>query len=384
MSARKPIMRATAGTQDADDAGAGDAAMHLEPVAFELASNDVGGPLLVESQFGVGVDIAAQSRQLGQERQVRKRNGRGMIVSLLAPIMPRVACSALAFIMLRPMQLVLISGLSGSGKSVALHLLEDAGYYCVDNLPVIMLTVLVRMLREEGITQGGGGDRCPLGRRHRSACRDKLRLLEEDGTRQNFLFLHANDETLLKRYSESRRRHPLASDGQSLAEAIRTERELLEPISTLGHRIDTSDLKANALREWVRQFIEAEPGRGLTLMFESFGFKHGIPLDADLVFDVRCLPNPHYDSELRPLTGKDRRSSISSKPKPRCIHMRDDICRFVATWLPALHPRQPQLPDRGDRLHGRPAPLGVYRRMARSRIPGPGAGTVRHRSLAML
>ncbi len=236
--------------------------------------------------------------------------------------------------MLRGMELVLISGLSGSGKSVALHLLEDAGYYCVDNLPVVMLTFLVRMLREEGIRKvavaidarsGHGIDLLP----------ERLRLLSEEGTRHAFLFLSSNDETLLKRYSESRRRHPLAADGQSLEEAIRAERAMLEPISTLGHRIDTSGLKASALREWVRQFIEATPGQGLTLMFESFGFKHGIPLDADLVFDVRCLPNPHYDPDLRPLTGKDQAVVDFLEGEAEVVRMRDDIQRFIATWLPA-------------------------------------------------
>ena len=150
--------------------------------------------------------------------------------------------------MLRLMELVLISGLSGSGKSVALHLLEDAGYYCVDNLPVIMLTVLVRMLKEEKIRKvavaidarsGHGIELLPK----------RLHLLKEDGIRHTFLFLFSNEEILLKRYSESRRRHPLAADGQSLEEAILTERTMLEPISTLGHRIDTSSLKASALRE---------------------------------------------------------------------------------------------------------------------------------------
>jgi UPF0042 nucleotide-binding protein len=197
-----------------------------------------------------------------------------------------------------------------------------------------MLTVLVRMLKEEKIRKvavaidarsGHGIELLP----------EKLRLLGEEGTRQIFLFLHADDETLLKRYSESRRRHPLAAEGQSLEEAIRTERELLAPISMLGHRIDTSGLKANALREWVRQFIDAEPGQGLTLMFESFGFKHGIPLDADLVFDARCLPNPHYDPELRPLTGKDRPVIDFLEAEAEVIRMRDDISRFIATWLPA-------------------------------------------------
>ena len=233
------------------------------------------------------------------------------------------------------MDLILISGLSGSGKSVALHLLEDAGYYCVDNLPVIMLTVLVRMLKEEGIAKvavavdARSGDGIEL-------LNDKLALLEKEGTQATFIFLHASPETLLKRYSESRRRHPLAAHGQTLGEAIRAESELLEPISTLGHRIDTSNLKANALREWIRQFIESTPGSGLTLMFESFGFKHGIPLDADFVFDVRCLPNPHYDNDLRVLTGKDQPVVDFLEAEEEVCRMRDDIARFVATWLPSF------------------------------------------------
>lgn len=236
--------------------------------------------------------------------------------------------------MLHRMELILISGLSGSGKSVALNLLEDSGYYCVDNLPVIMLTVLVRMLKEEKTRKvaiaidarsGHGIELLP----------EKMKKLSEEGVLPTFLFLHSNEETLLKRYSESRRRHPLAAAGQTLEEAIRGEREMLGPISGLGHRIDTSGLKANALREWVRQFIEAEPGQGLTLMFESFGFKHGLPLDADLVFDVRCLPNPHYDAELRPLTGKDKPVIDFLEAEVEVRQMRDDISRFVATWLPS-------------------------------------------------
>ena len=232
------------------------------------------------------------------------------------------------------MELILISGLSGSGKSIALNLLEDAGYYCVDNLPVVMLTVLVRMLREENIRKiavaidARSGDGIGL-------LSEKFERLVAEEVRPTFLFLQANDETLLKRYSESRRRHPLTTQGKTLEEAIRAERELLEPISGLGHRIDTSGLKANALREWVRQFIVADPGQGLTLMFESFGFKLGIPLDADLVFDVRCLPNPHYDPELRPLTGRDRPVVDFLEAESEVCRMRDDIRQFVANWLPA-------------------------------------------------
>jgi UPF0042 nucleotide-binding protein len=232
------------------------------------------------------------------------------------------------------MELILISGLSGSGKSVALNLLEDAGYYCVDNLPVVMLTVLVGMLEEENVGKvavvidarsGDGIDLLPA----------KLDKLRDSGIDVTFLFLFSHKETLLKRYSESRRRHPLATTGQTLDEAIRAELKLLEPISDLGHRIDTSGMRANALREWVRQFIEAEPGHGLTLMFESFGFKHGIPLDADLVFDVRCLPNPHYDPELRSLTGRDQSVVDFLEAEAEVCRMRDDISRFVANWLPS-------------------------------------------------
>ena len=231
------------------------------------------------------------------------------------------------------MELILISGLSGSGKSVALHLLEDAGYYCVDNLPVVMLTVLVRMLRDEGICRiavaidarsGEGIELLP----------EKLRKLDAEAVHPKFLFLLANDETLLKRYSESRRRHPLAHGDRTLAEAIRHERTLLEPIASLGQRIDTSNLKANALREWVRQFVDNEPGQGLTLLFQSFGFKHGLPLDADLVFDVRCLPNPHYEALLRPQTGLDQPVIDFLEAEPEVRRMRDDIARFVETWLP--------------------------------------------------
>lgn len=238
------------------------------------------------------------------------------------------------FIILRTMDLILICGLSGSGKSVALHLLEDSGYYCVDNLPVVMLTVLVRMLNEEGIRKVAIGIDARSGDGI-SLLEDKLKTLGDECDRFAFLFLYAKEDTLLKRYSESRRRHPLASEGRTLEEAIRLERELLDPVGSLGHRIDTSDLKANALRDWVRQFIDAEPGRGLILLFESFGFKHGVPLDADLVFDVRCLPNPYYDAALRPLTGLDAPVIDFLESQYEVRSMREDIRRFVATWLPA-------------------------------------------------
>lgn len=232
------------------------------------------------------------------------------------------------------MDLILISGLSGSGKSVALHMLEDSGYYCVDNLPSPLLQGLVKEMQDEGYSKvavavdiRGGYSllRLPA----------ELSGLERLGLKPRFLFLDAKDETLLKRFSETRRSHPLASTGRALEESIAEERKRMEPLAALGHHIDTSDLKAGALREWVRQFAQTTPGEGLTLMFESFGFKHGIPLDADLVFDVRCLPNPHYEAVLKPLTGKDSPVIEFLEAHEDVRRMRDDIYSFVATWLPA-------------------------------------------------
>ena len=236
------------------------------------------------------------------------------------------------------MHILIISGLSGSGKSIALNLLEDAAYYCVDNLPPQLLQPLVDQLGQQGyrkiavaidIRGGGGIETLPQQL-------DTLRAQKHD---VQFLFLDSKTETLRKRYSETRRRHPLASDERTLSEAIAEERVRLARVAELGHHIDTSDLKPNALREWIRQFITAngdghEP-QTLTLSFESFGFKHGLPLDAELVFDVRCLPNPHYEPDLRALTGRDQPVIDFLEAEPDVLKMRDDIARFVETWLPA-------------------------------------------------
>jgi UPF0042 nucleotide-binding protein len=240
--------------------------------------------------------------------------------------------------MLQAMHILIISGLSGSGKSIALNLLEDAAYYCVDNLPPQLLQPLVDQLGQQGygkiavaidIRGGGGIETLPQQL-------DTLRAQKHD---VQFLFLDSKTETLRKRYSETRRRHPLASDERTLSESIAEERVRLARVAELGHHIDTSDLKPNALREWIRQFITAngdhkEP-QTLTLSFESFGFKHGLPLDAELVFDVRCLPNPHYEPDLRPLTGRDQPVIDFLEAEPDVLKMRDDIARFVETWLPA-------------------------------------------------
>ena len=232
------------------------------------------------------------------------------------------------------MQLVIISGLSGSGKSVALNVMEDCGHYVVDNLPSALLPQLVTHLR------GAGYQRIAVAIDVRSgsgiaALPRQLETLRSMVRDVRFLFLDARDDTLIARFSETRRKHPLGDDSLTLGEAIARERETLALVAELGHRIDTSDLSANTLRNWVKSFMDLEPGSQITLLFESFGFKHGIPVDADLVFDVRCLPNPHYDPVLRPLTGRDQPVIDFLERVPEVGRMVGDIYAFVASWLPS-------------------------------------------------
>ena len=235
----------------------------------------------------------------------------------------------------RAMQLVLISGLSGSGKSIALHVLEDAGHYCVDNLPATLLPQLVRQLREEGCERVAVAIDVRAGASI-AALPQQLRDLQAMQIPTRFIFLEARDETLIARFSETRRGHPLSDDRTTLEEAIVRERGMLENIAGLGNRIDTSNLNPNALRAWVLDFAQSAPSQGLTLLFESFGYKHGIPLDADLVFDVRCLPNPHYDPKLRPLTGRDPEVARFLEEQGEVRKMAEDIRGFLAEWLPAF------------------------------------------------
>ncbi|MDD4929626.1 MAG: RNase adapter RapZ [Gallionella sp.] len=230
------------------------------------------------------------------------------------------------------MQLFLLSGLSGAGKSVALNVLEDSGFYCVDNLPAELLTGLVDHLMAAGYA------RMAVSIDVRSAnsvqlLPDILLRLTQKGLAVHVLFLDAKSETLVKRFSETRRMHPLSDGVRTLPECVHYERELLAGIADIGHHIDTSDLGANALRLWIKQFINHDRAR-LTLLFESFGFKHGIPLDADFVFDVRCLPNPYYDPQLRPLTGQDAPVIAFLDNTPASQEMFADISRFVERWLP--------------------------------------------------
>lgn len=232
------------------------------------------------------------------------------------------------------MQLFLISGLSGSGKSVALKMLEDSGYYCVDNLPVELLPSLIDHLSQAGYTRSAVSVDVRSGQSVQELPQH-IDLLKQRGIDVHLLFLDAQTDTLVKRYSETRRRHPLSDDSLTLTECVQRERELLAGLAAIGHRIDTSELGANALRAWVRNFIRVDRAR-LTLLFQSFGFKYGIPLDADLVFDVRCLPNPHYDPLLRPLTGLDTEVVNYLERTPSVRQMYEDIRQFIQNWLPCF------------------------------------------------
>ncbi|MDR2450606.1 MAG: RNase adapter RapZ [Candidatus Accumulibacter sp.] len=231
------------------------------------------------------------------------------------------------------MRIVLLSGLSGSGKSIALNILEDASYYCVDNLPSQMLQQLVDHLGRRGYDKVGaaidirGGDSIAM-------LPQQIAELRARGFAVEFLFLDAKTDTLLQRYQETRRRHPLADERHTLTESIAEERRRLERLAELGQHIDTSDLKPNVLRDWIRQFIVPDESGGLTLLFESFGFKHGIPLDAELVFDARCLPNPYYEASLRALTGRDQAVIDYLEAEADVLRMRGDIARFIGDWLP--------------------------------------------------
>ncbi len=232
------------------------------------------------------------------------------------------------------MQLFLISGLSGSGKSVALKVLEDSGYYCVDNLPVELLPALVSHLDQAGYKRIAVSIDVRSGNSVRQLPQ-QIEQLKLRGVDVHLLFLDAQTDTLVKRFSESRRRHPLSDDRLTLPECVQRERELLADISSIGHHIDTSDLRANALQSWIKDFIHVDRAN-LTLLFQSFGFKHGVPLDSDLVFDVRCLPNPHYDPLLRPLTGCDAAVIDFLENTPAAQKMYADIRTFVADWLPCF------------------------------------------------
>lgn len=240
------------------------------------------------------------------------------------------------------MRVVLVTGMSGSGKSVAIRQLEDIGYYCVDNLPPRFLQDVCAYLSEGGHTEVAVSidARSEISLAPLPGMVEQLRASGHD---VRVLFLTASTDALVQRYSESRRRHPLSERlalggtgalEPTLTEAIDAERELLAPLNAIGHMIDTSTLPPQVLRTWVQQFADS-PRAALTLTFESFAYKYGIPVDADLVFDVRNLPNPHYDPVLRPLTGLDAPVIAYLSASHRVAEMIDDVAAFLEKWLPS-------------------------------------------------
>jgi UPF0042 nucleotide-binding protein len=235
-------------------------------------------------------------------------------------------------------RLVIISGLSGSGKSVALHVLEDLGFYCIDNIPVGLLRSVVEeiLLREDSVFDSVG---VGLDARNRPSDIDKIPALVQelraDGLACEIIFLQARDDILLSRFSETRRKHPLSSDIVSLPEAIANERALLGPIINAADLvIDTTATTVYALREQIRKRIAEREPRSLSILIESFGYKHGLPADADFVFDVRCLPNPYWEPQLRPLNGTDAAVRAFLDAQPAVQEMVRDVAAFLAHWIP--------------------------------------------------
>ncbi|HET8899811.1 MAG TPA: RNase adapter RapZ [Rhodanobacteraceae bacterium] len=234
-------------------------------------------------------------------------------------------------------RLLVLTGMSGGGKTVALRALEDLDYYCVDNLPAALIPSLVR-----AATRGEHGHHAPIavGVDIRNRADDLQRMptvlsqLAADKVEVQLLFLDSRDEVLIKRYSDTRRRHPLTAEGLSLPDAIVRERQLLRPLAAIAERIiDTSDLNVHQLRRLIATEIGSDRG-ATTLLFESFAYRRGVPLDADFVFDARCLPNPHWDPRLRPLSGKDQAVRDYLAAQPVVQQFEDEIAAFLGTWLP--------------------------------------------------
>lgn len=239
------------------------------------------------------------------------------------------------------MQFVVISGRSGSGKSTALQLLEDAGFICIDNLPVSLLPALITQVAQ---APNAATIKFAVGIDARNLGGDLSRFpdiiaaaSEAQKVPFTIVYLDASSPVLIKRFSETRRKHPLSNKSTGLQEAIEAESKILEPVARVAHiAIDTSNLTLHELRSAVKKKVVGSEGQGLALMFESFGFKYGIPVDADFIFDVRCLPNPYWQSELRLKTGLEPPVQAFLQNQPEVASMLDDIVQFVAKWLPSF------------------------------------------------
>jgi RNase adapter protein RapZ len=230
------------------------------------------------------------------------------------------------------MKLFIFTGLSGSGKSVALRTLEDLGFYCIDNLPIQLLDACIETLMKQGYSNVA----ISLDIRNPSflgVLPEEVRNVSNQGVEVKIVFLDASNETLLRRYSETRRPHPLSNDKTTLVESIEAERKLLESLKINATHIDTSRLTPQQLKNQVRGLIENKHYQ-LQLILQSFGFKHGIPLDTDFTFDVRCLPNPFYEDELKQLSGIDSRVAEYLNRSANTLKMIDDIHQLISRWLP--------------------------------------------------
>lgn len=236
------------------------------------------------------------------------------------------------------MRLIIISGLSGSGKTVALHVLEDLGYYCVDNMPAALLNSVVDEVRtggEKPVRLLAVGVDARNRRKDLEALPQLVAGLQKKGVQTELLFLQAGESVLLQRYSESRRRHPLADHGTALRAAIANERDILAAVANAADLIiDTSRMSIYQLADAIRERIDRRKQHTLSVLIESFGFKNGIPADADFVFDLRCLPNPYWTVKLRGLNGRDQEVTDFLEAQPAVIAMYDDILGFLRRWIP--------------------------------------------------
>ena len=235
-------------------------------------------------------------------------------------------------------RLIIVSGLSGSGKTIALHVLEDLGYYCIDNLPAGLLKSVVEEV-SSGPGDVGRGIAVGIDARNRRSDLEALPRLIEDFRRHNIqtdvLFVLADESVLLKRYSETRRPHPLGGEGAELRAAIKAERDVLaEVINSADLIIDTSRTSVYELADIIRERVDERPADTLSVLVESFGFKNGIPADADFVFDMRCLPNPYWDLQLRHLTGLDDAVIEFLDDQEAAITMHADMLAFLQRWIP--------------------------------------------------
>ncbi|HET7369749.1 MAG TPA: RNase adapter RapZ [Gammaproteobacteria bacterium] len=236
------------------------------------------------------------------------------------------------------MKLVILSGLSGSGKSVALNMLEDLGYYCIDNLPITLIGSVARATILTGEEQFGlmalGVDARNRGE-DIAALADAVRELRDAGVDCDLVFLYAAEEKLVKRYSETRRRHPLSRKGMSLRDAIRVERDLLAPVAEHADlSIDTTETSIHDLRTVIRERVHRTQRNTLSILIQSFAFRHGVPPDADFVFDARCLPNPYWELKLRPYSGLEPQVREFLEAQPEVEEMLADIGAYLDKWIP--------------------------------------------------